>query len=160
MRPIAAAASAVRTYALLVGGAALLIVAAFIQDAGPDRGSEWLGVVVLAGLLAVPPVLLYVFSTALRALADLPQRVRGAPGDLRTHRDEAQRAFGRRGPGSVVLLPFRLLRLSVGARETLTPYAPVLPLVSVPYLVGTGLAAVAGLAELLLGIVALIALAG
>jgi hypothetical protein len=159
MRPIAAAASAVRTYALLVGGAALLIVAAFIQDAGPDRGSEWLGVVVLAGLLAVPPVLLYVFSTALRALADLPQRVRGAPGDLRTHRDEAQRVFGRRGPGSVVL-PFRLLRLSVGARETLTPYAPVLPLVSVPYLMGTGLAAVAGLAELLLGIVALIALAG
>ncbi len=159
MRPVAAAASAVRTYALLVGGAALLIVVALVEDANPDRGSEWLGVLVFAGLLAIPPALLYVFSTALRALADLPERVRGAPVDLRTHRDEAQRLFGHRGRGSVILLPFRLLRLSAGARETLTPYAPVLPLVSVPYLMGTGFAAIAGLVEILLGVVALIALA-
>ena len=158
MRPITAAAGAVRVYAVAVGVAGVLIVVALLAD-GPDRPVEWLGVALVASLAAIPPVLLYLFSSSLLALAELPGRVRGAPDDLRTHRDDVQRLLGRRRSGSLVLLPFRLLRLGAGARETLTPYAPVLPLVSVAYLMGTGLAALAGFAELLLGLVALVDLA-
>ena len=86
--------------------------------------------------------------------------MRTAPGDLRGHGLEAQRVFGRRGFGSLLLLPFRLLRLGSGTRETLMPYAPLLPLVSVPFLAATGLAALAGLGVLLLALFALGDLAG
>ena len=77
------------------------------------------------------------------------------PGDLRGHGVDAQRLFARRGFGSLLLLPFRLLRLGSGTRETLMPYAPLLPLVSVTFLAATGLAALAGLGVLLLALFAL-----
>ncbi len=86
--------------------------------------------------------------------------MRSAPGDLRDHGVEAQRLFARRGFGSLLLLPFRLLRLGSGTRETLMPYAPLLPLVSVTFLAATGLAALAGLGVLLLALFALGDLAG
>jgi hypothetical protein len=155
MKVVSGAARLVRLYALVLAVAAALIVLA----AAADDDLRWLPVAVIAVIAAIPPGLLFVFSQALDALAELPGRTRAAPGALRDHGEEAQRLFGRRGAGSVVLLPFRLLRLSAGARETLTPYAPALPLVSVPFLVATGFAALAGLVELLLGLVALVDLA-
>jgi hypothetical protein len=159
MRAIAVAARLVRLYALALAVAAGIIVLALVDDGLPDTRAEWVPVVVIGAVVAIPPVVLLVFAQALRALADLPTRVRDAPAGLREHREEAQRLLARRGLGGVVLLPFRLLRLSAGARETLTPYAPVVPLVSVPFLAAAGFAAVAGLAVLLLGLVALVDLA-
>lgn len=165
MKVVAAAARAVRTYAIFLGVAAVLIFAATIDDGRPDRTEDWIPNLFVAGLAAVPPVLLYLFSGALAALAELPQRLRSAPADIRGRTGEAQRLVGEiaawRALGfvGVVLLPFRLLRLGGGAREALTPYAPVLPLVSPPFLTATGLAALAGLGELLIGVVALVDLA-
>lgn len=165
MRVVAAAARAVRLYAFVLGAAAVLIFAATIDDGRPDRTEDWIPNLFVGALAAVPPVLLFVFSTALAALAGLPERLRSTPGELRGHTGEAQRLVGEiaawRALGfvGVVLLPFRLLRLGGGARETLTPYAPVLPLVSPPFLTAAGLAALAGLGELLIGVVALVDLA-
>jgi hypothetical protein len=159
VRVVAAAARLFRGYALVLAVAAAAIVAALLDDGGPDGDAAWLGVAFAAVLAAIPPVLLFLFSEALRSLATFPERVRNAPRDVRTHADEAQRLFARRGLGSILLLPFRLLRLGSGARETLTPYVPLLPLVSVPFLAAAGLAALVGLLELLLGVAALADLA-
>ena len=78
---------------------------------------------------------------------------------MRTHGAEAQRLFARRGPGSLLLLPFRLLRLGAGARETLMPHAPLLPLASIPFLAAAGIASLVGLLELVLAVAALADLA-
>ena len=113
MKVVAVAARAFRLYAIALGVAA------------PDDGAGWLGLAVVAGVVAAPAVLVFLFSAALASLAAVPDRVRSAPGDLRDHGLEAQRIFGRRGFGSLLLLPFRLLRLGSGTRETLMPYAPL-----------------------------------
>ena len=155
MRVVAFAARAFRLYAIVLAVAAALILAAFVDDDLPDDGSAWLGLAVIAAVVAAPAVLVFLFAMALTSLAEFPDRVRSAPGDLRGHGLEAQRIFGRRGFGSLLLLPFRLIRLGSGTRETLMPYAPLLPLISVPFLAATGLAALAGLGELLLALFAL-----
>ena len=155
MRVVAFAARAFRLYAIVLAVAAALILAAFVDDDLPDDGSAWLGLAVIAAVVAAPAVLVFLFAMALTSLAEFPDRVRSAPGDLRGHGLEAQRIFGRRGFGSLLLLPFRLIRLGSGTRETLMPYAPLLPLISVPFLGATGLAALAGLGELLLALFAL-----
>ena len=155
MKVVAVAARAFRLYAIALGVAAALIVAAFVDDDAPDDGAGWLGLAVVAAVVAAPAVLVFLFSAALASLASFPGRVQRAPGDLRGHGLDAQRLFARRGFGSLLLLPFRLLRLGSGTRETLMPYAPLLPLMSVPFLAATGLAALAGLGVLLLGLFAL-----
>jgi hypothetical protein len=155
VKVVAVAARAFRLYAVALAVAAALIVAAFVDDNLPDDGGEWLGLAVIGAVVAAPAVLVFLFALALTSLAAFPGRVRSAPGDLRDHGLEAQRIFGRRGFGSLLLLPLRLLRLGAGTRETLMPYAPLLPLVSVPFLAATGLAALAGLGVLLLGLFAL-----
>ena len=155
MKVVAVAARAFRLYAIALAVAAALILAAFVDDDLPDDGGEWLGLAVIGGVVAAPAVFVFLFAAALTALAAFPDRVRSAPGDLRGHGLDAQRLFGRRGFGSLLLLPFRLLRLGAGTRETLMPYAPLLPLVSVPFLAAAGLAALAGLGELLLALFAL-----
>ena len=165
MKVVAAAARIARTYAVVLGVAAVVIFGALVDDGTPDRTEDWIPILFVAGLAATPPVLLYVFSTSLGALAELPGRVRTAPTDLRGHTSEAQRLVGEiaswraLGLGGVILLPFRLIRLGGGARETLMPYAPVLPLASVPFLTATGLAALAGLGELVIAVVALVDIA-
>lgn len=160
MKVVATAARVFRVYAIVLAAAAVLIVAAFLDDGAPDDDAEWLGVAVVAAAAAAPPLLVALFAAALGALAAFPERLRNAPAGVRSHGVDAQRLFARRGPGSLVLLPFRLLRLGSSARETLTPYAPLLPLASVPFLAATGVAALVGLLELLLGVAALVDLAG
>jgi hypothetical protein len=155
VKVVGVAARAFRLYAIALAVAAALILAAFVDDNAPDDGAEWLGLAVVAAVVAAPAVLVFLFSAALTSLAAFPERVRSAPGDLQGHGVEAQRLFARRGFGSLLLLPFRLLRLGSGTRETLMPYAPLLPLVSVPFLAATGLAALAGLGVLLLALFAL-----
>ena len=155
MKVVATAARAFRLYAIALAVAAALILAAFVDDGAPGDGAEWLGLAIIAAILATPAVLLFLFSAALASLAAFPERLRSAPGDLRGHGVDAQRLFARRGFGSLLLLPFRLLRLGSGTRETLMPYAPLLPLMSVPFLAASGLAALAGLGVLVLALAAL-----
>ena len=61
-----------------------------------------------------------------------------------------------------VRLPFLVWRAASvvrSSRELLTPYAPVLPLASLPFLAATAIATVAALLELVIAFVVLVALA-
>jgi hypothetical protein len=95
------------------------------------------------------------FSKALLEVAELPDRVRGAPAEaaqLRTALDELRRA---RGAGVVRAL-WRAGRQAASVRELATPWAPLVTLASVPFLL---LTAVSALVVPLVVVAALVALA-
>ena len=106
--------------------AALLVLALY------DEGSK-VGIAVVA---AVPAVVLFLFSRALTEAAALPERLRNAPaGAAELQASLAQLSRARRGG---VLRPlWRTGRAAAGARELVTPWAPLLPLVNVPFLIAT-----------------------
>jgi hypothetical protein len=142
--PLAAAVGrAVRTLGLVGLAAAVAIALVVIVRWTPGDREDWAGFVVLCVLLAVPPAVLLAFSFVLGEVVELPDRLRGYPGttrehvaELRTIAAEAQareRPAWRRLPGST----WRLATLVRSARDLLAPHAPLLPLLSVPFLVGT-----------------------
>jgi hypothetical protein len=109
----------------------------------------------LAVLAAGPAVVLWIFSASLYELAELPERLRGAPAEaaqLGGALDDVRRARGAH------LFPalWRASRRAVSARELATPWAPLLPLLSVWFLAATALSA---LVVPLLVLAALVALA-
>src|SRR5918992_805974 len=120
-----------------------------------------------AALLAAPPVILFLFSEALRALAELPDRLRAMPATGREHADELGRLAGKarnaRGRGflGLPLVAWRVTRLTASSRELLLPHAPLLPLVSPPFLLLTLAASVAALAEIAVaGVLLLVLVSG
>jgi hypothetical protein len=163
--PAAAAARGARRYALVAAGAAAVIAIFLFRDGPPDSGGKWLATFVVLALAAGPPAMLFLFSEALRALAELPVRIRALPTTGREHASElsrlADRARRARG-GGLLRLPvvlWRLIRLAASSRETLLPYAPILPLASLPFLGLAAFAAVAALVEILVALALLVALA-
>jgi hypothetical protein len=106
--------------------AALLVVALY------DEGSK----VAVAAVAAIPAVVLFLFSTALAEAAALPERLRNAPADaVELQASLAELSRARRGR---LLRPlWRTGRAAAGARELVTPWAPLLPLVNLPFLVAT-----------------------
>ncbi len=112
----------------------------------------------VAALAAVPAVVLFLFSTALAEAAAFPERLRNVPADaaeLQASLAELSRA--RRGG---VLRPLRRTgRAAAGARELVTPWAPLLPLVNLPFLVAT-LASAFVTPLLVLGALAMLAVYG
>jgi hypothetical protein len=162
--PAAAAARGVRRFAFVAAGAGAVIALYVLSTAFPDSGGEWLATMIVLALAAAPPTMLYIFSEALRGVAELPVRLRGLPSTGREHAAElatlADRARRARG-GGLFRLPFhlwRLTRLAASSRETLLPYAPLLPLVSVSFLTLTALAAAAALLEIAVAFVLLLVL--
>jgi hypothetical protein len=142
--PLAAAVGrAVRTLGLVGLGAAVAIALVVLVRWTPSDREDWAGLVVLSALLVVPPALLLAFSFVLGEVVELPDKLRDYPGatrehvaELRTIADEAQareRPAWRRLPG----ISWRLATLVRSARDLLAPHAPLLPLFSVPFLVGT-----------------------
>jgi hypothetical protein len=152
--PAAAAARAFRRYALVAAAAAAVIVVFLVTRNTPGSAAEWVGAAVAAALLAAPPVVLFLFSEALRALAELPDRLRKLPATGREHADELGRLAGKartaRGRGllGLPLVAWRATRLTASSRELLLPHAPLLPLVSPPFLLLTLAAAVGALVEI------------
>ncbi len=128
--------------------AALLVIA--LYDEGWKVG--------VAAVAAVPAVVLFLFSIALAEAAALPDRLRNAPGDAaELQASLAQLARARRGG---VLRPlWRTGRAAAGARELITPWAPLLPLVNLPFLVAT-LASALVTPPLVLGALAMLAVYG
>ena len=106
----------------------------------------------------MPAAVLFAFSVFLGEVVELPDKLRNYPGLTREHAAELQaiaqdarareRPAWRRLPGST----WRLATLVRSARELLAPHAPLLPLLNVPFLVATLVAA------LLVPLVALAAL--
>jgi GNAT superfamily N-acetyltransferase len=111
--------------------------------------------VALAVLAAIPAIVLWFFSFALTEVAELPERLRGAPEEvarLGSTLDELRRA---RGTGVARAL-WRTGRRAASARDLATPWAPLLPLLSIPFLAAT---AVSALVVPLIVVAALVALA-
>jgi hypothetical protein len=142
--PLAAAVRrGVRTLALVGLGAAAGLVLAVLVRWMPSDGEEWAGLVVLCVLLAIPLAVLLGFSLVLGELVEMPDRLRSYPSTARTRAEELralardaqarERPAWRRLPGST----WRLAMLVRSARELLAPHAPLLPLLSVPFLVAT-----------------------
>ena len=142
--PLAASVGrAVRTLGLVGLGAAVVIVLVVLARWTPGDREDWAGLLVLCGLLAVPPAVLLYFSFVLREVVELPDTLRRYPGATREHvaelraiADDAQareRPPWRRLPGST----WRLASLVRSARDLLAPHAPLLPLFSVTFLVAT-----------------------
>src|ERR1044072_9510520 len=110
--------------------------------AGGSRGAG-----VRAVLLAVPAAVLLSFSSVLGEVVELPDKLRSSPGLTREHAAQLQaiaqdakardRPAWRRLPGST----WRLATLVRPAPALLAPHAPLLPLLTVPFLLATVVAA-------------------
>lgn len=153
LRPVAALARAVRRLAIVATAAALAIVIAILEDgfAAVD--------IVGTALATAPPVLLFLFATALGALAELPDKVRAAPAEAQGRAADLARLAREARDARLIRLPvvvWRAARVAGEARELLAPYAPALPLASPAFL---GAAAVAALAVPIEVIVAFVLLA-
>jgi membrane protein implicated in regulation of membrane protease activity len=155
---VLAVARTVRTLAFLASGAALVIAVTLYGDGAS-------GLEVLAMLVAIaPPVVLWLLWAALRELAELPERLRRLPETARERRVDVERlAADLRDPGRrLVRLPGTLWRLRVlagAARDLVTPHAPLLPFLSVPFLTASALAALVAVAEVGIALLLLIAAA-
>jgi hypothetical protein len=152
---VVGAATLVRRGTLKVAGAgalaAALIVYALLRHGWPHgSGREVLTVLGLVAAVA-PPLVLVAFWQLVGELAALPERVGRLPLTGREHADELSRVVrdARARPrGSWLHVPqlmWRLIRLTASSRDALMPYAPVLPLLSIPFLalVAASVAAVA-----------------
>lgn len=132
-----------RTLGLVGLGAAATVVLVVLLRWTPSGREDWAALVVLCVVLAVPPGVLLAFSLVLREVVEVPEKLRGYPGTAREHAEELQalardarareRPAWRRLPGST----WRLATLVRSARDLLAPHAPLLPLLSVPFLVAT-----------------------
>lgn len=142
--PLAAAVGrGVRTLGL-VGLAAAVAIAGIVLARWTPGGLEgWAGFVVLCVLLAVPGAILLAFSLVLGEVVQLPDKLRSYPDTAREHAEELraiahdararERPAWRRLPAST----WRLATLVRSARDLLAPHAPLVALLSAPFLVAT-----------------------
>jgi len=117
-------------------GTAAAVAAGLLALALYDDG-WWAALAVLA---AIPALVLWFFSFVLAEVAELPERLRGAPEEVAQLGgviDELRRA---RGAGAFRAL-WRVAIRAARARELATPWAPLLPLLSVWFLVTTAISA-------------------
>ena len=157
----------IRAWALKLGLAAALaaalIVYALVRDGYPGGGQA---VLVTLGIAAAafPPVMLTAFWVALGELGKLPDRIRNLPYEGREHgerlRDVLDAARANRGRRLALGRSlWQITRIAASARETLTPYAPLLPFLSVPFLIGVAVAMAAAVVEILIACIVAIVLA-
>lgn len=160
-----AAVRRVARAALWLAGAALLGGAAVwsaVREALVADDARVLVLVIVGLVLVAPPVVLGLFSFALRALADLPRRLREAPGEVRDRaavirRRASEVAEARsRGPFATLTGVVRLWWAAASSREMLEVLSPAALLLTPGLLAFTAVAAVAGVVEVLLGLVALL----
>jgi hypothetical protein len=142
--PLAAAVGrAVRTLGLVGLGAAVAIALVVLIRWTPGDGEAWAGFGVLCVVLAVPAGVLLAFSFVLAEAVELPEKLRSYPGMTRERVAElraiAHDAHGRERPPwrRLPASAWRLAKLARSARDLLAPHAPLLPLLSVPFLGAT-----------------------
>jgi hypothetical protein len=146
----------VRNLALVSGGSALVVLVFVFEDGLPGGR---LGALLVVALVAWPAVVLLMLAASLRALAELPGRVRATPAEARERAVElralAERVQAVRGARlrRLPVLLYRFGRVAAASRELLGPHAGALPLVSIPFL---GLSAVAIVATFALALVAVL----
>jgi hypothetical protein len=157
--PLAGAlARAVRLASLVALGSAALIALALFRDGIPEPQARALAAAVVVAAVFVPGLILFVFHRTLLQLLGLPGRLRSLPGAGREHADELAR-LARERRQRLPRRAWRLLALGRSTRELLTPYAPLAPLLSVPFLLAAGLSLLLTPVLVLLALAALVSLA-
>ena len=159
LRRIARSAGRLALLALLAGA-----VMWWALYSGIDEGRT-VALVVAAVLLLAPPFVLGLFVMGVRALIELPRRIREAPGEFRDRAGEIARRSSelgearRQGLVRAVAALFRLGWAVASSRELVEVASPALVLLT-PWMLGaTLLAALAAVLEIVLGAGALIWLA-
>jgi len=147
----------------LVGAASAAVIGyALLHDGFPSEPGPALLTVVALGLVLAPPVVLTMLWFLLGELVRLPDRIRRMPMDTRQHGEELRRlavdARTRRGLRFVPGQLWRFGLLTSSSRELLTPYAPLLPLFSLPFLAVVAASAVAVFPEFAIAVVVAIVL--
>ena len=164
--PVAAAIRrAALRFALAGAVAGAVIVYAALRDGAPEATRGWLGAVVVVALAAGPPLVLGAFWLLLREVVEFPERIRRMPAEGRAHAEELGRLARearhprQHGLRRLPILIWRTLRLSSSSRELLTPYAPLLPLLSIPFLGAVAFSAIGVLIECAVALIVVILLA-
>jgi hypothetical protein len=164
--PVAAAIRRATARLTLLGAvAAAVLVYAAMRDGAPEATEDWVAAAIVVALAAAPTLVLGAFWLLLRELVELPERIRRLPGEGRTHAEQLGRLAreardpSRRGTRRLPGLIWRTLRVTGSSRELLTPYAPLLPLLSVPFLALVAFAAVGVLVECAFALIVLVVLA-
>jgi hypothetical protein len=115
--------------AIAAAAAVLVVWLAWVADTPPSHTDAWLERVVVLAVLLAPSAVLLLFVAGLRDLAELPERTRAMPADIRARahdlQDRARRPSRRRRAPGVIVALFRLGRVVLGSREVLSPYAAV-----------------------------------
>jgi len=147
----------------LVGAASAAVIGyALLHDGFPSEPGPALLTVVALGLVLAPPVVLTMLWILLGELVRLPDRIRRMPMDTRQHAEELRRlAADARTLRGLRFVPGQLWRfglLTSSSRELLTPYAPLLPLFSLPFLAVVAASAVAVFPESAIAVVVAIVL--
>jgi hypothetical protein len=148
----------------LVGSASAVVIAfALLRHGFPSEPGPALLTVLGLALVAAPPLVLMTVWVLLGELVRLPERIRRMPMDTRQHGEELRRlvedARTRRGVRFVPGQVWRLGRLTSSSRELLMPYAPLLPLFNVPFLIAVVASALAVFPESAIAVIVLIAIA-
>ena len=148
----------------LAGVAAAAVIGyALLRDGLSDEAGGAILTVLGSIVVAAPPLVLGAFWLVLGELLELPERIRQMPVATRTQAEELRRAVrearSRRKSSSLPRRIWRLMRLSASSRELLTPYAPILPLLSPPFLAAVVLSAAATAAEVVAALVLLLVFA-
>lgn len=143
--------------------AAAVLTYAIFRAGFPDGARGVLAVIGIAAVIS-PPLILAAFWLTLGELVRLPDRLRRVPLEAREHGEQLRDLFdqARSARGSKLELTrilWHVTRLGSSARETLTPYAPLLPLLSVPFLAATAVAAFAAAVEVLAACIVAVVLA-
>lgn len=149
-------------YALVVAGSTVAIGAVLLVRDAPDVWFTWLGLVVLVGLLAIAPALLFVFVAMLGAVLELPATLRDLPdvgparaAELANLVRQARQpiAHGAERPRSVPGDLWRAGRLMMELRAALPLPGPVMAIARWPLLVAVGIALVVGFAQIVAALV-------
>jgi hypothetical protein len=138
-----------RRLALVAAAAATVLAWAFV-----DNAEGILGKLLVLALLYAPAAMLVAFSLAAGEVAELPAKLRGAPGTA-SELLRLARGRGVRGPRRA----WRLLVLSQAARELLAPHAPLVALFSPWFLALTAAALVAMSIEIAAAVAVLVSAA-
>jgi hypothetical protein len=142
-----------------VAGAVVICLLVWREAGADDRMTT---VLVVGALAAIPPFLLGRFAWALRAITELPARLRSSPELVRSNLDDlGQRARGvaearPRGTARTAAATFGLVRSAASSRELLRTVVPGALLLSPAALVATAFASLAAVAEILVGVFALL----
>jgi hypothetical protein len=163
--PVAAKlARGVRAVSFVALAAAAVVALALFRDGLPEDGARTLVSVVLAAVLFVPGLVLFAFHRALLQVIELPARLRALPGTGREHAAELARLVRQqeerrsRWTGRP-LRAWRLLALGRSSRALLTPYAPLVALLSPPFLIASAVSMLVTPALVLVALVAVAVLA-